>query len=62
MDLELFGLGHGFGSVFVSFHQIPLLIGTFYGIIMSLSLENSFRFFGFGLVFSFYYPWIWNLN
>ena len=42
MDLELFGLGHGFGSAFVSFHQIPLLIGTFYGIIISFILENGF--------------------
>ena len=26
MDLELFGLGHGFGSALVSFYQILLLL------------------------------------
>ena len=35
MDLEYFGLENGFVSAFVSFHQIPLLICTFYGIIIS---------------------------
>ena len=45
MDLELFALGHGFRSAFVSFHQIPLLIGTFYGIIISFILENIFGFY-----------------
>ena len=45
MDLKMFGLGFGFGSDFVSFHQIPLLIDTFYRIIMSFNLENGFGFY-----------------
>ena len=41
MDLEIFGLGHGLGSAFVNFHQIPSKIGTFCGIIISFNFKNN---------------------
>ena len=39
-----FELGHGFGSIFVNFQQIPSMIGTFRGIIISFNLQNGFGF------------------
>merc|ERR1711940_493441 len=44
MDLEVFGLEHGFESSFVNFHEIPSIIGTFCGIIISFNFKNGFGF------------------
>ena len=42
MNLEMFGLGHGFGSVFVNFHQNSSIISTFCEIMISLNFKNGF--------------------